>query len=854
MEKPANRSGKRAAARRRALRRRAAEWQRRVRRAAALALIAAAVAEMPARPAVAQIGSLGSASGFSAAGGVGGGGAVGQGSMGAVGGLVNRAVGRLGALEENGPGWMYYGINAADRGLGYRGSYFTVGSFIPYAEDDLGGIWSADLRGHLSTYAGFFSNVGAVRKQFVGGTILGVGVYWDYDGDQSQYSPTTISDASGSYTFAGGQTYNQVGVSGEWLTDYGNLRSNGYIPVGNTASVMGPFVGNSFLTNYGINAGLAGADLEVGAWVPGLADWAGMVSVGGYAFGNARYNLANGNDVVPYFGGVYTRLDLTLRRNWDFSLQANNDSYFDWTGFARLTYRMGGSRRRNVPDQMEQPMFRNEHVVRAHQTPVQAINPATGKPFQVYHVDNSVPSQPAGPAAKSAASLPAAAAASALAATTQPAGAGTWESPFSTLQQASAKAKEEYDIVFVHVGNSVACPYDTSSIGGYQFQKNNQYLVGEGTTLELCTANAGKVPLWGTGDPGRYPVITNATGPAIVVDKDGTVVDHLQISGAQVGISDCSGMGKGPVVLCDGVPTETGGMATINDVRIYGNGPGQTGVIIKDKANNNGVFNFTNMDLRNLTANGFVVDGSEGSGSPNVNITKSSIKNTSGSAVVVNDITPSFNPVTGLQQGRVRLASSTIDGATGPGVVVTGATAIVERSQIRNVGNYGVLVAGQPVTTDSTVTSGSSTVQVANSTISANVGVQASAPNAGDVVNITVNGNTLVSAGGGNGVNLAVNQGKMFANVVSNNIVGTPTTTTGTSATTTTGSSGVANILLTTLGTGADETNLSIKAANQDNLRAINNNATVVSIPITASNVPPPPNYDPSIVVPLPPP
>ena len=111
---------------------------------------------------------------------------------------VSQAAARLGDLEENGPGWMYYGINAADRGLGYRGSYFTVGGFVPYAEDDMGGLWSADLRSHLSTYGGFFSNVGLVRKQFVAGSILGLGVYWDYDGDQNQYSNTTISDTSGS--------------------------------------------------------------------------------------------------------------------------------------------------------------------------------------------------------------------------------------------------------------------------------------------------------------------------------------------------------------------------------------------------------------------------------------------------------------------------------------------------------------------------------------------------------------------------------------------------------------------------------------------------------------------------------
>ena len=48
------------------------------------------------------------------------------------------------------PGYLYYGVNAADRGLGYNGSYMTVGGYIPYAEDDLGGFWAADLRGHLS--------------------------------------------------------------------------------------------------------------------------------------------------------------------------------------------------------------------------------------------------------------------------------------------------------------------------------------------------------------------------------------------------------------------------------------------------------------------------------------------------------------------------------------------------------------------------------------------------------------------------------------------------------------------------------------------------------------------------------
>lgn len=172
---------------------------------------------------------------------------LGQNPLPSTGGVVNRAVQGFANPDGSVPGWLYYGVNGADRGLGYNGSYMTVGGFIPYAEDDLGGFWAADLRGHLSVNGGFFSNVGAVRKQFLGGSLLGVGVYWDYDGDMNQY-PTygVIGTEYGQF----GHTYNQVGVSGEWLTDYGNLRSNGYIPVGTTANIRGAPGRRSLETTY----------------------------------------------------------------------------------------------------------------------------------------------------------------------------------------------------------------------------------------------------------------------------------------------------------------------------------------------------------------------------------------------------------------------------------------------------------------------------------------------------------------------------------------------------------------------------------------------------------------------------
>jgi hypothetical protein len=488
------------------------------------------------------------------------------------GGLVNRAVGLLASGNDDAPGWMYYGINGADRGLGYNGSYMTVGGFFPTVQDDLGGIWSADVRGHLSQFGGFFSNVGAVRKQFIGGTLLGVGVYWDYDGDLNQYPNGGQIGTAQFGQF--GHVYNQVGVSGEWLTDWGNLRSNGYIPVGQTAYTAGapgsPFVANYLLCQYGLDAALGGADLEVGAYIPGLADWAGMISVGGYALGNDRYTWGTGTTpdqaVIPWFGGVYTRLDMTFLRNWDFSLQANNDSYFDWTGFARLTYRMGASRRRNVPDQMEQPMMRNEHIVRAHQTPVVAINPATGQPWNVIHVDNSA---------------------------IRPGADGTNENPWMSLAAAQADAMQPYDIVFVRPGGGAVSPYT----GDWQFQADNQILVGAGSTLQLNTASCGFREFFNTGTAGPYPTTgypVLAIADTAVTLRNGAIVDHLEIRDARVGVA------AGPDVTT---------AAYVNDVRVIGtNKVDQVGAQITGA---DGRVQLTNMRLEN-TGRGLFVNGGAG--------------------------------------------------------------------------------------------------------------------------------------------------------------------------------------------------------------------------------------------------
>jgi len=801
MKNTAHRPAASGSTRPKASRRRWSAWRRRVREITAGLVVAATAVGHPV-DSMAQMGQMG---------------------MAPAGGVVNRAAAGFANLNATGPGWFYYGLNAADRGLGYRGSYMTLGAFIPYAEDDLGGFWSADLRSHLSVYGGFFSNVGVVRKQYFGGTVGGIGVYWDFDGDQNQYSDTWINDASGSYFFPGGASYNQVGVSGEWLTDYGNLRSNGYIPVGSTASVMGPYVGNSLLGVLGVNAALAGADLEVGAYVPGLSDWAGMVSVGGYTFGNARYNLPSGQDVVPYFGGVYTRLDMTFMDNWDFSLQANNDSYFDWTGFARITYRMGGSRRRTVTDQLEQPMMRNEHIVRAYQQPVQAISPYTLLPWNVIHVDS---------AAGGGGAAPALARASSPAAAT---GLGTAEAPVLTLAEAQALATQPFDIILVHQGISSNQPY----AGGFQFQADHQFLVGQGSGMLLPTANMGLVPVW-SGVPGSdYPVIAGGTGTAITLGN-GSVVDHLEITGTAVGISDA------------GI-TDPASFVIVNDVRIIGSGPLQTGVQIYDESGSSSTLNFSNMYLEGLTANGFdVYGGSAGAGDPKVNIDRSTFVDIGGSAVVAEDL---------YNDGRVRLTNSEIDGTTAAGVTVINGQAYVENTSFTRVGTAGVdATAGLAPGVFGT----QSTVQVVNSTFTeVPIGVRAQATESG-TMNVTINQNEIRTTGG-NGIILSVADAAgsvVNASVVGNRVSGAATVISGTVP------QANGNILLDSVGWSVNWTPdppvkipgqgiLNIRAANEANLRGLNYNSSVEVMPALTSGdksvLPPPPFYDPALFVPLPP-
>ena len=372
-----------------------------------------------------------------------------------------------------------------------------------------------------------------------------------------------------------------------------------------------PFFQNFILAQNGIDAALGGADLELGAYLPGLADWAGMINVGGYAFGNARYTQNYGPDIgdalVPWFGGVYTRLDMTFAQNWDFSIQYNNDSFFDSTGFVRLTYRMGGSRRRNVPDQMEQPMFRNEHIVRAHETPLVALNPENNnQPWQVVHVDNSA----------------------------FPNGNGTAESPYQLLSEAQADplALEDWTITYLWAGQSLAS--GTTAINPYiesfAFQGQNQFLIGSGGPLTIASQPVQNstlltIPALTT----TRPVLSNTNsvdrnGASIVIagGNGGATVANVQTLGSIIGLDasgDLSGTTQpvGTTANPFGSPRSSSGGSSVRNVAIAGDGTSslQRGVRISDAAGGGapaGDIEFSETVISNTTSVAFQVGTASG--------------------------------------------------------------------------------------------------------------------------------------------------------------------------------------------------------------------------------------------------
>lgn len=632
------------------------------------------------------------------------------------GGVVGSVVQRLDILGDTTPGLFYYGMTGADRGLGYDGSFMSLGGFIPYGEDGLGGVWNADLRTNLSDFGGFFSNVGIVRKQFIGGMVGGFGVFWDYDGDQNQYiglaNPSGMSQFNMASQF--GRAFNQVGVSGELLTDLGNARVNGYLPTDPEGTVVGspqnPFYDNFLLTQTGFYGALTGVDGEVGVYMPGLSDWAGVWSVGGYCYGAENMGLSLPTR-ADSFGGVFTRIDMTFARNWDFQIRANNDSVYDWTGWVSLTYRLGGSRRRNVPDQMEEPMLRNAHIVRYSRNPIAARNPGTGALWNVTHVDNTAPAGGTGTAERPF---------SFLADTSNPAATANSAVDAAGLVRLRPGVDPRNSIVFVRRGTGTPVNYDVqpNSI----LLQPGQQLLGEGVPHRVLTQRG---VLTFAGSPGPVPVLTSTAGVApVTLDGDGATVSGVRIqesiTGVQVtqNVNGIAGLGAARIdrVAMEAVGTgiqidDVAGAVAVSQTVIDRAG---LGVAITDTGGGllTGDISFTETVISNATGTSFAVSG----GAATIDY-RGRMEQSGGSELVT--IADTTGGVVRLAGGaRVGSVENALVQDGGAGITVTRTDGDVAISNFNLTGNQAT-VAGNGVVN---VEEGFGTVLLANGRIAEGFG------------------------------------------------------------------------------------------------------------------------------------
>ena len=299
-------------------------------------------------------------------------------------------------------------------------------------------------------------------------------------------------------------------------------------------------------------------------------------------------------------------------------------------------------------------MMRNEHIVRAHQTPTVAVNPMTGKAWNVIHVDNT------------AAAF----------------GNGSANSPYRTLSAAQTAAVNPYDVVFVHTGNSATTPYAST----WQFQADNQILVGQGSTLQLNTANCGYQQFFATGPSTAYPLLTS-TGNAITL-RTGAIVDHVAITNAPVGI------------LAD---ASLAGGANVNDVQIT-TAAGQTAISVATVPS--GPVNFTNMNVTNAGRGLWVNSGApdvtfQGRIASNASTDESiRVEKLAGGSVMVNRTTVGLNTAVAKNDAIVSTAPFLVQdtASTAPAAiqVADNNTAVVSigQTEIARPTQQGVAVQG----------------------------------------------------------------------------------------------------------------------------------------------------------------
>lgn len=282
----------------------------------------------------------------------------------------------------------------------------------------------------------------------------------------------------------GPSIFRQVGLGFEGLGPVLDTRANIYFPVGSTRNAIGignpAFVGTTIALDRTFENAMFGYDLEIGAPIPGLDCWGARAFLGYYHYDN------NG---APSIDGIRGRFEAQLNNNVTAHFAIQNDQVFNTTVTGGLALHWGGRRSggacRSVVERLNQRVVRDPNIVVTRSIEREAaIDPNTGRPIEVRHVNSNAAAG----------------------------GDGTFERPYQTLAQLQAGSPTN-SILFAHL-DSV---FNNQGI----VLKNAQRFLGDGT-LHTFASTQGTffVPV---SNAGNKPQIIMSPSQGVVLANDNEV-------------------------------------------------------------------------------------------------------------------------------------------------------------------------------------------------------------------------------------------------------------------------------------------------------------------------------------------
>jgi hypothetical protein len=492
---------------------------------------------------------------------------------------------------------------------------------MPYLLQDEHFLFS-DVRGFVSNDAEFGGNVGLGYRYLDEGMMswYGANVFYDIDN-------TT------------GEMFHQVGFGLEAAIEMFEVRSNFYLPVGDTdkqfsaGTLAARFENNQLLFDSTSRFGSAmkGVDFEVGSAIPvpviGFgSDLRGYL--GGYFF--------NGGD-ADNITGFKARAELDINQTLTTQVLYTNDDTFGSNVMvgAQIEFPWGArhpssSWKRAMPTPYRY-VERNYNIIvgqtRSDIQGIVAINPATGLPYEVQHVSE----------------------------TGGAGGDGSPDDAWATVAQAQAAGG---DLIWVHAG---------TTLNEQITVQNGQFVLGEAPGQTVVAQGYGTIHLPSGPQTGPMaapldsPIITGVTGPAVTLGSNSTFSGFT--------IDGVTGNG----IVSNGASNLTLKNLTLKS--ISGDAMALT--------NTSGSVSIDNVDFQTIGGRGLVIDG----GGANVNahatftnVTGDSlvVQNTTGGIVDLTDVHISNGGGRGLVGtnlgGQLITEDLTITQITGDAIVINGAT------------------------------------------------------------------------------------------------------------------------------------------------------------------------------------